>query len=379
MKCHRRFDREILQQLSSKFVNSEFKVHRENVLFEREMAMMPSTQVYVNQELQRRENQQRLKDMQEEKREVRQRLYQMEQACMDLSRQIIPPLEQEKRAFTHKCSQPDCKGFLSTAWKCTICHKYTCSECNAPRGIERDDNHTCNEEDKKTMQLIKNDSKKCPGCAQYIFKVSGCDQMWCTSCHTTFSWRTGNKINGVIHNPHFYEFQRANDSLARELNDIPCGGMPTHRELSKLIRKIRDSASQTHINFLINMHRITIHIEETEMPRYEIGNIDGNNLDLRILYMLNEVSEPVFKQRIQQREKRIQKRNEIFLILQMFQTTMTDLFRQVILTENVETTAANMNALARYSNKSLLEVSSKYDCVVPILNLEEMKIITTKS
>ena len=31
--------------------------------------------------------------------------------------------------------------------------------------------------------------------------VKNCDQMWCVQCHTAFSWKTGLKVNGVIHNP----------------------------------------------------------------------------------------------------------------------------------------------------------------------------------
>ena len=32
--------------------------------------------------------------------------------------------EFQKKQFIHKCSRDNCKGFLSTAWKCNICNFY---------------------------------------------------------------------------------------------------------------------------------------------------------------------------------------------------------------------------------------------------------------
>ena len=45
-------------------------------------------------------------------------------------------------------------------------------------------------------------AKPCPRCTALISKVSGCDQMFCTQCHTTYSWITGQVTKGPVHNPY---------------------------------------------------------------------------------------------------------------------------------------------------------------------------------
>lgn len=382
MNCKRLFDREILVKGTSQtFVNTQFKMHRERILLERETAMMPATQVYVNQELQRRANIELLRQLYVERQNLKRKMHELERSCYTLQNQIVPPLEQERRQFNHRCSQSECRGFLSSAWKCNICNKYTCSECNAPRGTEREDGHVCQESDRETMKLLKTDSRKCPGCAQFIFKVSGCDQMWCTACHTAFSWRTGLKINGNIHNPHFYEFQRNHHQghIGREAGDIPCGGMPTSRELMRALKDGPIILPQAESQFLCNLHRVTLHIEGTEIPRYETRNMtERANLDLRIHFMLNEISAESFKEKLQQREKKMQKKRDVLMILQMFVHSMGDMYRQSIVQNSYATQISLMTALVDYVNRSLVDVSKKYNCVVPEISLSRMQVNSLK-
>ena len=47
------------------------------------------------------------------------------------------------------------------------------------------------------------DSKPCPNCYIPIFKLSGCNQMFCTNCHVVFDWISLKIDKGPVHNQHF--------------------------------------------------------------------------------------------------------------------------------------------------------------------------------
>jgi hypothetical protein len=124
------------------------------------------------------------------------------------------------KQYRFPCATRDCNGFVDANWLCTICDKETCKSCH----ITKDEEHVCKQEDIDTAELIKKDSKPCPKCNMSIMKTSGCDQMWCVSCHTTFDWKTLQiKTSGVLHNPEYFRYMRENGiAIPRNPDDNPC-------------------------------------------------------------------------------------------------------------------------------------------------------------
>lgn len=76
-------------------------------------------------------------------------------------------------------------------------------------------NHECKQEDIDSVKEIRNHSRPCPSCKSRIFRISGCNTMWCTRCNTGFNWRTGLVITDArdLHNPHYIDFVRNNPSF----------------------------------------------------------------------------------------------------------------------------------------------------------------------
>ena len=172
--------------------------------------------------------------------------------------------------FFMPCPLGECRGRLSTAWKCGLCSHFVCSKCHGDKGLTREEDHECKKEDVDTVELLNQNTRPCPKCHMGIFKTDGCDQMWCTQCQTCFSWRTGNILNGVIHNPHYYEFLRQNGGVVpRAPGDIPCGdGLPYLHYVERKLRMFDTQDDQT-LAYIRNIHRLSNHLQTVTMRRVE--------------------------------------------------------------------------------------------------------------
>ena len=93
MNCRKRFDRDILAQLPKTFINNALKNHRENTLLDQQKSMMPSTQIYVNQEITRRQNQQVINQLNAQRNVLKRKLHEINRNIIIVQRQLVPPFE----------------------------------------------------------------------------------------------------------------------------------------------------------------------------------------------------------------------------------------------------------------------------------------------
>ncbi len=113
---------------------------------------------------------------------------------------------QEKPKLLLKCPK-DCNGVISPESEtCTECGIDVCMSCGKKIPFKRV--HRCNPDDVETIKMLKKNTKNCPKCSVNIFKSDGCNQMFCTNCHTAFDWDSLKIITGGIHNPHYFELLR---------------------------------------------------------------------------------------------------------------------------------------------------------------------------
>lgn len=372
MSCKGALMRDALSQCMTKsFMNGAYKRHRGQQLFERELALMPSTQPYVEQELTRRNNVRLLNDVEERRRKLKRKLADAERTIHSLRHNLTPPVSDDgKRAFTHKCAVAGCNGFLSTAWRCMVCAASTCSSCGAVKVEE----HVCDPAERASFELVKRDSRRCPGCAEYIFKISGCDQMFCTACHTAFSWTTGRKVNGELHNPHYIEWRRrtgGHGELPRDHADIPCGGRPHVNEFLRFCSRLSGLEEVRAVGRdATGLLRVLVHIEQVELRRYEapVGDV---NQGLRVKYSMNELTEEAFKAALQGREKRTEAKRAISMVLRMLVNVGGDLLRQCIVHDTLLPYVQQLQDVVRYANGELEKISKRYSCVVPVVRSHE--------
>jgi len=283
-------------------------------------------------------------------------------------------VQEKKRTVVKACITTGCSGFLDEKFCCGLCNVKVCRNCH--EGLTTD--HECNADTVATIAAIKAEARGCPKCATLISKIDGCDQMWCTQCHATFSWRTGQLEVGHTHNPHYYEFMRRNGGLPRAPGDVPCVGFPTARELyANFVSKELRASLLLHGNenllksgtdeekAILNMletHRYIVHVEDT--IRRPMNLEPPDNHDLRVQFLTKMISADKMKVTLQQRDKAYRKNVAKSQIYQMAYTVAGDLFRSLIQTKDHIQTKKELDALFEYSNACLDKVAISYGCKV---------------
>jgi len=389
--CDREWTRQFLRQTFTQvFINKNYKKHRENVLFNNERALLPATQPIVEAVINKEKIQRDINSLRDEitRREAEIRQLQNEYNIAD---RIVTGRSREdtvRAVFVRACPEEECRGFLSTQWKCGICEKWTCPDCHQVKGNERDCEHVCHPDNIATASLLSRDTKPCPKCGTGIFKIDGCDQMWCTQCHTAFSWRTG-RIEDVVHNPHYYEWMRrnaVNGVIPRNPGDVPGGNQcPARREIthntvneiSRYITTIRtlNDADKTQLrNRVSRLCQSIIHMRYNELVRYNYNYL-RNNQSHRVEYMRNNITEEKFKTVIQQNDKKYQKNREILNVFTLLSETSTDIilrFYESIQKRDPITTSMNIldeiNAIVTYANECFVDISHTYNSVTIVVS-----------
>ena len=230
------------------FMHGTYRHHTKELLWEMEKARMPETMPAVERVI-------KLRKMKEEEREMSRKVEEARQVynnLMDMQRQLKrnidngnvdgsseAEMEKKKKELVRACPVNGCTGFLSSQWKCGVCETWTCKDCMEVIGKDKEAEHTCNPDVLASAQLLKKETKPCPSCSAAIYKISGCDQMWCTQCKVAFSWRTGLKVSGTIHNPHYYQWQRENGGNLQNPGAIACGGLPGWGMFSSIMKYFR--------------------------------------------------------------------------------------------------------------------------------------------
>lgn len=385
MSCRKGWDAGILSKcLTQSFLSNKYKKHRKETLLDREKSLLPQTQPDVENTLLMRERKKLMDSLIGRKENLLREVRNITEAMNELryTGEIQKENGVEGGHTTRKCPIDDCRGFLNMGWVCGICETKICKDCNEPKC----EDHECDENTVETMKLLKKDSKPCPSCGMVITKIDGCDQMWCTqpSCHTAFSWRTGKKVFGTIHNPHFIQFSMQNGTGERNPQDIACGGLPDVYTFFNDVR--RYSKYYTHKGLPLTDHfslpirglRHIIHVEE---PHYNVPDVRDTNTDLRVRYLLKEIDDDTFGNTIMNRDTARTKKKAFHDIVVMTMHTGADIANvihalirhdprvpRVYDHDAINLQIDTMINLRKYANTQFKRVGELYKCKYPCID-----------
>lgn len=342
----------VYSTFSYHFMNTLWKESRGNVLFSREQSYFPATMEVIERMV-------KVEDIEKLKIGIYHQIDDLKRQ-IDIHNQNIKKIlnknlkqTTETSRFSNRlCITENCKGILEKrTGECILCSKTTCISCNTPK---LNDEHECKKEDIDTWEMINRGSKPCPICSTLIFKNGGCDQMWCIQCHTAFSWKTGVVENRRIHNPHYFEYLRANPHLNNqnpEREHDECENIWRPNTYPLLLRTNKQFLDI--LQFLSHNVNATLH--------YYRGQSIVNNQKHRVNFLRNITTETVFKKALVSAENYANKNRRFVDIFHTFEIISRNILNDIRQSKNsfVEF-KVEVRKLIDFTNLQIAEYNTKF-------------------
>jgi len=367
MSCRKEWNLDMMNKHFPKtFLREEYRKMRETILFEEEKTFLPPLQGEAERILS-------LRKCEKEQIEIQARIAKNQQNEDQLVRdqrimhrgleaeygkvyQKIAVLRNRKatveKTFVMKCVMNDCRGFLSDKYVCGLCNVKICKDCHS----QMNETHECNPDEVATITELKRTTKPCPKCQIPIYKTDGCDQMFCISCHTAFSWRTGNIEEGVIHNPHYFQALREGNIIdPRHRQQGECGPMPQYNVVHSFIRNVavrEKKMLESYYQQIVHHRNVTL----IDLGRLEDQHLLNYN---RVKYLTNEYDEKIFKQKIFVLNQRNLRKREERQIMDSFVAIGEELFR-MLTSDNYQTILSQLVTMKNVTHKAITDLDLKY-------------------
>ena len=385
-----------------------YQKFRSNLKFKTQQSMLPGTQDIVNIRLRIKNRKREIRELQNirdsnilerkilfreltdlddktRKKEIKERRHELQKQTgkiwgeiMALQDEIFNLQRKERNypenrvVYERPCPSNDCRGFLSSAYKCGTCEKFFCSDCHDEKGERSDETHVCNEENKATISLIKLECKPCPGkdCTALIYKIDGCDHMWCVKCHTPFSWRTL-KIIESTNNPEYFRWVRESGGVLPRIDDNECNRFPGVREWRVYLENIDDKKWYPRLQHLLHNSQYLMR----ELP----NSLNADHTELRVKYLMNKIDEKKWKELFLKRNKQIEVDFERYQVLDMFCSSAKDIFMNLKEDKNIDNFTDQYEKLVEFGNRQLSKINNRYSSDVWSYHLKSFKDITYDS
>lgn len=272
----------------------------------------------------------------------------------------------EAKNWTHvgKCPVTDCEGFISLEYACGLCKVTVCKDCMESCSAD----HLCDTNKVENIKALKKEAKPCPKCAAQISKIDGCDQMWCTQCHTAFSWRTG-AIENRVHNPHYYEWMRRNGQNAPRAEPViagaECGGLWSITQRASVLCKSFESPSLG--NAIQQLRHVDVaDRQQTQQNLLRLRTTHNEERRrLRVRRLAKEIMDEGWQIPLQRMQKHEHYLHDIQQVYEMYVQTGTDILSEFIRNADERqdvsvNSMAQLSELRDYANIQLRRLGNRY-------------------
>ncbi len=404
MECKQAWSPKFMLILKKNWLAETYRTHREKLLCDVELSKiaetMPAVEFYKNKKrVEATEHELRKQLMAEATKNQREFTAKQQELTRKIAESrarttaAVTPnkvaTKEEKKVFFMSCPAIDCKGMLSTQYKCGLCALYACHECHEIIGTNKTDEHTCDPNNVASAVAIKKETRQCPSCHNRIYRVEGCSQMWCTGCHTAFDWNTGKKVvSERLHNPHWLEYQRGlnNGQAPRAPGDVPCGGLCGYNELNRqIVTKISEKYPETRMH-LRDIFRFleNVVLNDLRTTRERVQALRDFEI-LRLDYIIGDMTRAEMSAKIYNNDKIRQKNTEMLNVYELQSAVGIDLFRRLLISTNTKEMfesevcelIAEYDKLRVYCNGLFATISNTYGTTVPQVS-DKWKVVNKK-
>lgn len=354
MSCHRPWNHQYLVETFGAVCLKRILEDKKELLVNEQKALFPHTQEYIKLFDEKEEVAQairaKLAEIKEAKKELDNlysrknrldnRMHLFESDCLNPQTSAASTVSKtpSSGSYVQQCNKPNCKGFIDNAGVCGLCTTVYCKRCMVHK---HDDNtpHVCNESDVLSVEAIKKDSKSCPNCTTLIHRISGCPDMFCTSCYTSFNWNTLRIDTNGNSNPLYYKWLREGAGLPSSSLNGNCNEIvfDIHYVFRSTCYKneLSGSARQSLSDTLQSLHHV--HHEHRYMLRGHFNrNVNYETLTLKYRkdFMKNKSSEKNFKTQLLRIQKQLEYDSNIRQMAALVEDFRNDSIRRVVLSSN---------------------------------------------
>jgi len=387
------------------WITKDYRKMREQVLFDVEVSKIPDTQIFCHAYAREKELQKELKTLELQLKTQKMRVLQdaaayetsthdvwmdsnnktlkdksfelkvkmdysnCEMDCLSSKKEVLANLHRDEAdiirgtqtaptsSYLMNCPAENCKGYITGSWDCGICRGKVCSHC---REVFQE-KHVCNKDIVNSVNRVKDESKPCPKCHVPIFKISGCDQMWCTLCKTGFSWNTG-YIERDIHNPHYYQWMRSQGNPLPGIGvpvlvDINCNLIISPENHYLVINKIRDrTKKEAEKELLFRLVRLLTHMNQVELGGLSYQRLvpsDPNRI-VRLQYMMGDMTKKEFCSFLQRKDKELVQHSEYTNVIHTFVNVTDELVKGYLFKhKNFKDLTEELEQIRAFTNQGL--------------------------
>lgn len=348
MSCRVGFTRSFLQRVAPKLVKDVFRPYHENLFWEREKGLLSNTQILVEWE--------------EKTIELKKRLRFGERVVFPTK-----PIANLSNTGTFACPEATCRGFVSGK-RCGVCKAQVCGACREIEGEE----HVCKPETLESIKAIAVDSKPCPSCATSIFRIDGCNHMFCTHCRTHWDWASGHVLRAST-NHHYLDTARFAQNVATMARPVQCEGSIMSHAVPEFGVPVsfRGEAFKYLYSEIPMVRSIAMMYDERTITQQHTQAL----INVRLKFLRKLCTEDDAKKKVFVLEQQFQKKQDCSALLHLFLHSVYDIQVQWR-TSKWGNVMGIVHNLVRMCNDSAEAIHEEYGGVVPRFQCNDGPLVT---